>query len=143
MRTLRIVLGPALFTAMLALASTTPASAAESFACPPAFPAQALTLSPTTDGWTAGTGDPALFFGADVFDGPPEQRASLQPGASSRNSSTWRFEGPSPRGIWLQCSYAGGALTLTRRLPAAPSVCVAHYPKSVEGRAVSVTFDCR
>lgn len=116
--------------------------AAQSFNCPAVFPSRALQLSPAADGWVSGTGDEAHYYSADVFDGPPEQRASLQPDSSSRNSSTWRFEGPFPRGLWIQCTYAEGALTLTRRLPTVPAACVALYPKMSKGRPVSVSFDC-
>jgi len=128
--------------AALSVAATSLTAAAETFSCPAAFPHQAIPFSPTTDGWIRAHGDDAPLYSTEVFDGPPEQRASLQPGASSRNSSSWTFEGSYPEGIWVQCTYAGGALTLTRRLPNVPTVCIASYPKMSKGRPVSVSFDC-
>ena len=116
--------------------------AAETFNCPAAFPIKALKFVPTEDGWTTRNGEPAPLYSAEVFDGPPEQLASLIPDASSKGSSTWTLEGSYPQGIWLQCTYAGGALTLTRRLPKTPAVCVARYPKLSKGRPESVLFDC-
>lgn len=128
--------------AALGVASTALPATADTFNCPAAFPPQAMQFSPTTDGWIGAPGDAAPLYSAEVFDGPPEQRASLQPGASSRNTSSWTFEGSYPQGIWLQCSYAGGALMLSRRLPKVPAVCIANYPKMSKGRPVSVLFDC-
>jgi hypothetical protein len=118
------------------------AASAEGLDCPASFPSQALKFAPTEDGWTTGKGDPAPLYSAEVFDGPPEQLASLIPDASTKGSSTWRFEGSYPQGIWVQCTYAGGALTLTRKLATTPGVCVARYPKLVKGRPVSVSFNC-
>jgi len=128
--------------AALCVASASLSATAETFNCPAAFPNQAIQFSPTPDGWIGGPGDAAPLYSAEVFDGPPEQRASLQPGASSKTTSSWTFEGSYPQGIWLQCTYAGGALMLSRRLPKVPAVCIASYPKMSKGRPVSVLFDC-
>ena len=129
--------------AALGMALISLPAGAENFTCPAAFPKQSLKFVPTSDGWSANAGDTASLYGADVFDGPPDQMASLIPDASSRNSSTWTLEGSYPQGIWLQCTYAGGALTLTRRLQKVPAACVARYPRLSKGRPESVSFDCK
>jgi len=138
----RIVLNLRSGIAALGVASASLPATAETFDCPPAFPHQAMQFSPTADGWISAPGDPAPLYSAEVFDGPPEQRASLQPRASTRNTSSWAFEGAYPQGIWLQCTYAGGALVLSRTLPKVPAVCIASYPKMSKGRPLSVSFDC-
>ena len=139
----RIIHGLRAAIAALSVALASFPSAAETFTCPAVFPAQTLKFSPADNGWMTGAGDPAPLYSTEVFDGPPEQRASLQPADSGKGSSTWKFEGPYPLGIWLQCSYADGALTLTRRLAHTPTTCVARYPRLSKGRPTSVSFDCR
>jgi len=141
MTSLRIVFRPRAIVVKLAALACLPV-AAQSFVCPAKFPGATLEFSPTADGWATGIGDDAPLYSADIFDGPPEQRASLQPDASSVHSTTWRFEGSYPRGIWVQCTYAAGALSLTRRLSKVPAACVAHYSKTIKGRPESVSFDC-
>jgi hypothetical protein len=66
---------------------------------------------------------PNQVAGITVFDGLPEQKASLVPDneeqhkAENRLVVTWRLAPLSPEGIWLTFSYASTSLVLAKPLP--------------------------
>jgi hypothetical protein len=66
---------------------------------------------------------PNQVAGITVFDGRPEQKASLVPGneekqkAENRLAVTWQLAPLSPEGIWLAFSYASTSVVLAKPLP--------------------------
>jgi hypothetical protein len=103
---------------------------------------KSLHLSQVDDGWTAGTGWPAPLMSLGLYSGPPAQGAELQPTTANRERVSWTLTPPHPQGIWLQCDYAGGVLTLQRPLQGIPKTCVARYGKAHEIKPRSIEFHC-
>jgi hypothetical protein len=66
---------------------------------------------------------PNQIAGITVFDGRPEQKASLVPDneqkqkAENRLVVTWQLAPLSPEGIWLAFSYASTSVVLAKPLP--------------------------
>jgi hypothetical protein len=138
-------LAPLLAT-ILAIGSSAAASAsaAETVTCPATFPMQSLRYATTADGWKPEPGErPAPLVGWGLFSGPPAELASLQETTEHKGQAIWQLAPPYPGGLWVQCVYAGGALTLTRRLSLTTGVCVApgEVPPSSKPKAIS--FVCR
>ncbi len=127
----------------LGLALSVPARAIDTPTCPATFPTKSLRLSPLDDGWSADTGRPAPLVSMGLFSGPPSQGAMLQPTTANGISVSWTLEPPYPQGIWLQCDYAGGALTLQKPLSTIPKTCVAKYGKAQTVKPRSIEFSCR
>jgi hypothetical protein len=101
------------------------AHAEETPSCPTAFPAHTFHPALTSEGWLADTDTPAPLDSIGVFDGPPDQGALLKPWDATKGRDTWKLAPPYPQGLWIQCSYGNGALTLSRRLPTVPETCIA------------------
>jgi hypothetical protein len=75
-------------------------------------------------GWIALTDTvPNQIAGITVFDGRPEQKASLVPDKEERQKAenrllvTWRLDPSSTEGIWLTFSYASTSVVLAKPLP--------------------------
>jgi hypothetical protein len=91
------------------------------------------SLAKPEPGWKPGTAAlPIILAGVTLFDGPPEQQASLvydrETLLHGKQVATWRF-GPNS-GIWLSCQYSGTVIVLSRALPKNTTVCsVTYNPK--------------
>ena len=128
----------------LALGAPLIASAAETVTCPAVFPMKALQFASTTDGWTAEPGERApRLIGFGLYSGPPAQLAELQETTVSKGRAIWELAPPYPGGLWVQCVYADGALTLTQRLPITSGVCSAPDALSRKGKPQAVSFVCK
>ena len=115
----RAALG-AFFLALVAA----PASAGVS--CPMKIDVSQKLTAPVAD-WTAGTEAlPTELSGLTVFDGPPEELASLVPDGDSEDDKTttefWTLAA-NPRGYWITCHYSSTTVTLTQRLPDSATRC--------------------
>jgi hypothetical protein len=93
------------------------------FVLPPAIETR-QEVSTVPAGWVAlQEAIPNQVAGITVFDGRPEQKASLVPDseqnqkAENRLAVTWRLAPLSPDGIWLSFSYASTSVVLARPLP--------------------------
>jgi hypothetical protein len=81
----------------------------------------AQSLTAPVAGWTEGAETfPTQLSGVTVFDGPPEELASLVPDGDSEDDKTttesWTLAA-NPRGYWITCHYSSTTVTLTQRLP--------------------------
>jgi hypothetical protein len=106
-------------------------------------------LAAPQHGWSEGHDKlPVELAGVTVFDGPPEQLASLVPDAGADTADTtsdiWNLEA-NERGYWLTCHYASTTVTLTRQLPATATRCEVVYEKELHfagGAAVVRSVAC-
>lgn len=130
-------------TCATSLAVQNSAHAEDTPICPKVFPAHVFHPASTTDGWLADTDSPAPLHSIGIFDGPPDQGALLKPWDSPKDRDTWKLAPPYPQGLWLQCSYGNGALTLSRQLPTVPETCVAQYGPLHPGKPRSISLTCR
>jgi len=94
--------------------------------CPMNISVGQSLAAPVAD-WTEGAEDlPTELSGLTVFDGPPEELASLVPDGDSETDKTateyWTLAA-NPRGYWITCRYASTTVTLTRRLPNSATRC--------------------
>lgn len=94
--------------------------------CPISISVSQSLAAPVT-GWTEGTESlPTELSGVTVFDGPPEELASLVPDSDSEDDKTttefWTLA-TNPRGYWITCHYSSTAVTLTQRLPDSATGC--------------------
>lgn len=120
------------------------AAAVETVTCPPLLPSGAVHFSPTDDGWTAEPGYFAPYLvGWGLFSGPPAELAELQETDSGKGWQSWKLEGPYPEGLWVQCVYGRGGLTLTRKLSTVAGTCTARYEKTPPTKPKPVSFVCK
>ena len=129
--------------AICAVLSCTSAEA-QTITCPLRFPTKVLQFGPADDGWTPGLGDLAApLESIALFSGPPAEGAELKPSSANGTRVSWTLDEPIPGGVWLQCAYGRNALSLSRPLPTAPSVCVATYGKAQAAQPRHIEFSCR
>ena len=130
--------------AVTALAAPGTASAEETVTCPAVFPIKSLQFAPTADGWTSKPGASAAPLVAwGLYSGPPAQLAELQESTQSKGQAIWTLAPPYPGGLWVQCVYADGALTLSRRLSLTAGTCAASNKKPHSGQPRAVSFVCK
>ncbi len=116
----------------------------ETVTCPPLFPSAAVHFTPTDDGWAAEPGHLAPYLtGWGLYSGPPTELAQLQESDSGKGWESWKLEGAYPEGLWVQCVYGGGGLTLTRKLATVTGTCTARHEKTPPTRPKPVSFVCR
>ena len=128
----------------LALGAPRIASATETVTCPAVFPMKTLQFAAPADGWTAEPGERAprlIAFG--LYGGPPAQMAELQETTVSKGRAIWHLAPPYPGGLWVQCVYADGALTLTHRLSITEGTCSAPNALSHKGQPQAASFVCQ
>lgn len=134
----------ALLVAASALGAARLASAEETVTCPAVFPMKSLQFASTADGWTSEPGERApRLIGWGLYSGPPAQLAALQETTESKGRASWDLAPPYPGGLWVQCVYADGALTLTRRLALTTGVCTAPHEKPHSGKPQAISFVCK
>jgi len=134
----------ALLTPAIALGAPRISAAAETVTCPPLFPGGSVHFTPTDDGWTAEPGHLAPYLvGWGLYSGPPAELAQLQESDSGNGWESWRLEGAYPEGLWVQCVYGGGGLTLTRKLSTVTGTCTARHEKTPPTKPKPVSFVCR
>jgi len=115
--------------AVLAAAAASICVAAPALAdvsCPLSITVSQALTAPVAD-WTEGAESlPTELSGLTVFDGPPEELASLVPDGDSETDKTatefWTLAA-NPRGYWITCRYSSTTVTLTRRLPDSATRC--------------------
>ena len=134
----------ALLAAAIALGAPRISAAAETVTCPPLFPGGSVHFTPTDDGWTAEPGHLAPYLvGWGLYSGPPAELAELQESDSGNGWESWKLDGAYPEGLWVQCVYAGGGLTLTRKLSTVTGTCTARHEKTPPTKPKPVSFVCR
>jgi hypothetical protein len=135
---------PALLVASVALGAPCIASAAETVTCPALFPLQALQFGDAQGGWTAQPGARApRLIGFGLYSGPPAQLAQLQETTVSKGQSIWKLAPPYEHGLWVQCVYAAGALTLARPLSVTSGVCSAPARLPRQGPPQPISVVCK
>lgn len=102
--------------------------------CPPSISVKQL-LPETEPGWTARVdtiNKPMVLESIELYDGPPEELASLKPdnGDSEDEVMVWTLP-PSSRGYYVECRYANTAVTFSQKLPIEPRECHLTYEKQV------------
>lgn len=136
--------------ALLLVAATlvTTACSAEPFVCPgylelTSTPLIAAELPPASRALVA----PGRVWlsGASLFDGPPEEQASLVPdNAESDGPAQWTLASSAAGGYWLSCDYADGLVRVTQPVAATVSRCSATVaPANNPAASVTVQFDCQ
>jgi hypothetical protein len=90
-------------------------------------------------------GEAALpLTGGMVFDGPPEQGASLKPEWSDRADMRlrWNLEHLASGKPWLSCDYAQGALRIAQKAPEGAIRCRAEFRREDRPRRLTGRFIC-
>ena len=80
---------------------------------------------------------------AALYNGPPSEGAELKPTSATGTRVSWELDEPMPGGVWVQCAYGHDALSLSRPLPMAPTICVAKYSKEQAAQPRHIDFSCR
>lgn len=121
----RVALGSSLFSPLNV--------SADSINCPRQVVVESLVVRDVPSGWQSTVGSPSMSLASvGLFDGPPNQNASLRPSATTKQSEDtsrvqWHFEGEFPRGKWLACAYGGQVVLLARELPSGTRQCTVTY----------------
>ena len=105
-------------------------------------------LAIPVEGWTEGRADePHRLAGVTMFDGKPEERASLVGTeriiSKTQTGTTWNFA--KGRQYWLTCSYAGTGVVLSTAIPGTIGSCTVTYARNVRvsGLPEIQRIDCK
>jgi hypothetical protein len=104
------------------LISLIPISVASDLAavCPDKLENHGAKIGNPPAGWIGHINPVARLSNVGFAEASPELNRSLAPSFNSttrnKTSITWKFEGDYPSGKWIQCSYAGGALTISKQI---------------------------
>jgi hypothetical protein len=109
----------------IALFATAQAFAGE-LRCPPEIAVEQKANDPPV-GWTVGyNGFRNGLASVTIYDGPPEQGASLvyddEKTAPDTITQTWTLV-PGARGYWMTCGYSNTAAQVSRKIPANATRC--------------------
>jgi hypothetical protein len=101
--------------------------------CPAAIEVKEALAKPVV-GWSeSASPDPHPLAGVTIFDGKPEERASLvgteKNLSKAERQSTWDLA--LGRAYWLSCSYANSSVVLSRPIDKTARACVAVYARTV------------
>jgi hypothetical protein len=132
---------------LLMIASSMPRAAMTAeVLCPVQIPAPAVRIQ-ATDGWTSYTPRDLPLTSAGFTASPPAQLEELKPYAiketKRRLTETWRFDGPYDGGKWISCGFAGGKVTLAKKIAADTATCVVTYDKPTNTSYASPRIHCR
>lgn len=115
--------------------------------CPPEIPAGPVRMATSNETWEGYVPSPLPLTAAGFMQAPPSMRADLKPSATTKTKSgivvEWVFEGDYPQGKWLSCDYAGGAVSLAKRIPDAVSVCSVTYERVGKNKNSLRQVSCR
>ena len=115
-----------LFLAIFSAMAPISASAIDTpFSCPSEIPSKSIRIIDQPEGWTGFTPGPLRLSHAGFMQAEPSHREELAPSTISegktRDILTWKIEGKYTDGIWLSCQYAGGLVSLSRKIGEAES----------------------
>jgi hypothetical protein len=101
--------------------------------CPPSVAVEQKAATPNE--WSVEySKQPAELAAVTIFDGPPEQMASLKYDDERTTKSeiiqTWKLP-PSDRGYWMVCGYSNTTTLLRRKLPNDVRACEVVFEKGV------------
>ncbi len=108
---------------------------------------QSAVKTKVPSGWLAKRAynfEPQLRTHMSVYDGPPEQGASLIPDDEENTDITktsWSFGKKKERSIWLACEYTGTGILLTKELPKEATLCRLLLSKTKTPEAIG--FVCK
>ncbi len=116
-------------------------------ACPPNISVEQKASAP--GGWSVEySKNPAALSSVTIFDGPPEELASLKYDGERTTKNdiiqTWALPA-GDRGYWIECGYTNTMALLRRKLPDDVRVCTAVLEKGVtygDGGAVVKRAEC-
>lgn len=100
-------------------------------ACPPNISAEQKATAPPE--WTLDYSKaPAALESVTIFEGPPEEQASLKYDAERTTNNEiihlWKLPA-SDRGYWIECGYTNTTAQLRRKLPKEISKCEVDFEK--------------
>ncbi len=98
--------------------------------CPATLAVKERAATPA-GGWRTVTAErERIFSHVTVFDGPPQEQASLKPDEEQPDDNTllgvWRFPGGT-RNVWVACYFALAKTAVARPVPNGLRRCVARY----------------
>jgi hypothetical protein len=135
---------------LAAIIWTAYASRAQEIVCPDTVTVE-QKLSPPIEGWKGSVSDtPNRFINVMIYDGPPEQMASLVPTKQGRlgnkEFATWDLRPISKpaRESWISCFYDGTNAVLSRPLPKDVTECTVTYnPRQKGGPGYVERISCK
>ena len=115
--------------------------------CPPSIEVtQGIKTAP--GGWAISDSKlPIDWTGIAMFNGPPEELASLVPDGKDEkdnlNNDIWKLT-PDSHGYWIQCNYANTTVTLSKKLPDSAKQCKIRYQRDayIAGFQVPESVTC-
>lgn len=131
-----------------ALIASAACAADESIVCPRRADvgSGSVAAKSTPEGFEPFVADASLLLtGVSVFDGPPQEGATLVPTAETGKGTTirWDLEGASPVGTWVSCDHAYGVYRLVRKLKSPVAICTASVKRSGSPSFLDANFRCR
>lgn len=116
--------------------------------CPPSITSSEAITAQTTGWESISTPQVHKLENAQVYDGHPNEMASLVPDHSTSSGTvhqaTWHLSAERERDTWIGCSYKNSSILLARKVPPEARLCVLTYQrkgKSPPGELTSL--DCR
>ena len=142
------VVGYIIAIGLVAIAVASAARAAAEVVCPDTIAVtQSATAAPN---WQVrDSGDKPELERVTIYDGPPEEQASLKYDREiTRKSEIAQFWNlaPNDRGYWLACGYTNTSKELYRKLPAITAICEVIYDRGehfADGSMVIRRVRCR
>jgi len=128
-----------IFAVLSVIVCTACAARAQEIFCPDTISVE-QKLSQPVEGWKGSVSDtPNRFMNVMIYDGPPEQMASLVPTKEGRQGNkefaTWDLRPTSEpiRESWISCFYDGTNAVLSRLLPKDATECTVTYNPRQKG----------
>jgi len=120
-------------------------SAADFEACPARIDVQPQQLLKAAAGWTPGYAAGArhdLWF-VTIYDGEPQEKASLVPDVSGPQRQAWLLSRQS-RPYWIECHYTRTAVVLAKALPGTLEACEVTFvtTEKLDGHPVIKRVNC-
>ncbi|MBY0414024.1 MAG: hypothetical protein K2Q18_07655 [Bdellovibrionales bacterium] len=118
-------------------------AAESSYECPPEITTTQAVKDKTPDGWSSlqDTNSKHWLDTVMVFDGPPEELASLVPDNSNNQDikkTVWSFQKKKERPIWFTCSYLKTSVLFAKPLPLEITQCRVLLAKKNKANAVGL-----
>ena len=125
----------ALWSVFLLLPFANMASAGELLlSCPAEVSGSLLQLKTPSPEWQGFVEQRHFLLGAGFMDGEPSGEAHLKPTSTNKvkdsHTVTWKFEREYFNNIWLTCTYAEGAFSLSKKVDGDFTECSVTYKKN-------------
>lgn len=130
--------------------ATSAAAAIQYVECPSEISQASIRIVGTPGGWSTYVASPLYLHSAGAAAAPPEKLANLvgesigQPGRSKEWFTSYKFEGKSPDGKWMECGYGEyNQVIVSKRLADDTSECKVSYRKGEKAGQNALKISCK